>query len=758
MYKKDTLLNHIALVGSYVPRRCGIATFTKDVYDSLKTASEKSAITVLAMDDEKDTYPYPEEVRFQIREQEEGDYPMAAELLNINQVDVTFLQHEYGIFGGRDGNLALNFMRRLRMPIIVTLHTVLEKPTPGQEKILRSIAEIADKLVVMSEKGRQFLLDIYDTPADKIAFIPHGIPDLPFTDSSFFKDQFGLEGRMVMLTFGLLSPGKGIETVLHAMPKLIRRHPGLTYVILGATHPGVLRHEGDAYRNKLERLVEQLDLKDHVTFHNRFVPLDELCRYIGAADLYVTPYLNPAQIASGTLAYACGAGKAVLSTPYWYAEEMLAEDRGILFPFGDSETLAERIDFLLRTPTERDAMRKRAYLYGRKMVWSEVGRQYLKLGEQVVARRREEPRKISPRPAVGADNKAIPRIDLRHVHALTDDTGMYQHAVYTIPDRSHGYCTDDNARALIAVLRHYELRRQDSVLPLAYTYLAFLHSAFDPESLRFRNFLSYDRHWLEKKGSEDSHARAVWALGEAVALAPNESILGYTTRLFNAALPSVEKFSAVRSWSFALIGIHAYLEKFGGDTHVRRLRETLAQRLLRRFRDNASDDWPWCESILTYDNAKIAHSLVLSGKWLEDAEMLETGLRALEWLFTLQTGPEGFLNVIGCDGWFPRGEEPARFDQQPVELMALADAAAEAYIQTGDRRWNRRIRLCLDWFLGRNLMGVPLYDFKTGGCRDGLNPQGANANQGAESTLAWLITLLTVTDIEGRDRLANIPV
>ena len=746
-YDRAFKVRHAAVCGTYLPRKCGIATFTKDLRDALAGVLDEDGLTAVALDDDGGHYCYPRDVRFQIRAPVAADYRTAADMLNINQVDVTFLQHEYGIFGGRDGVLVLELIRRLRMPVVVTLHTVLKDPTRNQARVLREIAEVADRLVVMSHRGREFLTTIYGIPDEKIAFIPHGIPDVPFVDASFYKDQFGLAGRTTILTFGLLAKSKGIEVMLKAMPAIVERHPEVTYVVLGATHPHVLRDEGDAYRSELERMVNDLGLRDHVVFLNRFVTLDELCGYIGAADVYVTPYGNEAQITSGTLAYACGAGKAVVSTPYWYAQELLDEERGLFFPFGDSAALADQVLSLLDNPTERDAMRKRIYMHCRKMVWHEVARGYLEVATQARHDWSINPRQRELAVPSVQTAELIPPIDLRHLRAMTDDTGIYQHAIYTIPDRDHGYCTDDNARALVAALRYYDQTRDDSALPLVSVYLAFLHGAFNTDTQRFRNFMSFDRQWLEESGSEDSHARALWSLGEAVALAPNDGIRGYTTRLFNAALPALEGFNAIRPAAFGLVGIHAYLRRFGGDTEVRRVRAALANRLMEAFQECASDDWPWCEDILTYDNGKLSHALLLAGKWLPDHKMVEMGLRSLRWLFEIQTSEQGYMNPVGCNGWYPRGGTMALFDQQPVEMMSLVDAAAEAYRQTNDTYWVECATRCVEWFLGKNAVGVALYDFKTGGGRDGLTPQGANLNEGAESTLAWLMTAMTAQQL-----------
>lgn len=749
-------LNHVALVGTYVPRRCGIATFTKDLRDALTDVVGTESAFAIAMDDESSPLRYPDDVRFQVRSNQQQDYRVAAELLNINQVDVTIVQHEFGIYGGHDGSMLLTFLRRLRMPSICTLHTVVRQPSKNQEQVLREIADLSDRLVVMSRKGVEFLKTIYKIPEEKIEYIPHGIPDVPFVDPTFFKDQFGLEGRTVLLTFGLLSRNKGIEYMLEALPKVVKKHPDVMYVIQGATHPGVLRTEGDAYRNQLERFVEEKKLRDHVMFQNRFVTIEELCGYIGAADLYVTPYVNVEQITSGTLTYAMGAGKAVVSTPYWYAEEMLADGRGRLTPVRNAEALAEHVIALLDNPIERNSMRKNAYLFCRSMIWKEVARRYAEVATQIIEERRRKPRPLLPVAREMIAVETLPEINLKHLRMMTDDTGIYQHAIYTIPDRHHGYCTDDNARALVAALRYYGLTRDESILPLASTYLAFMHSAFNRSNGRFRNFMSFERRWLEEAGSEDCHARALWALGEAVALAPDDGVLGYTTRLFNDALKASDAFTHPRAWAFTLVGVHMYLRRFSGDTCARRVRDGLAHRLYDAFKKTATAEWPFCEDVVTYDNAELPHALLLSGQWLPAPEMTEQGLRTLRWLLDIQTNPNGHISLIGCDGWYRKGGDRAVFDQQPVEIMSLVDTCAEAYRATGHAQWGDEIRRCLDWFLGKNDVGAPLYDFRTGGCRDGLSPQGANQNEGAEATLAFLISLMTAYEITGSGKIENI--
>ena len=740
----QTGVQTFALLGTYVPRRCGIATFTKDLRDALVAEGERYQTQVVAVDDIPAGYAYPEEVRFQIRAGSIQDYGVAADLLNINQIDVAVIQHEFGIYGGRAGDHVLALMRNLRMPVITTLHTALTEPSPQQAAVMRELTLISDRLVVMCDRAVQILRDVYKTPRSKIAVIPHGIPDVPFVDSAFYKDQFGLEGRTILLTFGLLSPGKGLETAIEALPAIVERHPDVVYVILGAVHPHIFKREGNTYLASLQRLAQKRGVREHVAFHSRYVSLDELCRYLGAADMYLTPYTNKAQIVSGALAYAMGAGKAVISTPYWYAEEMLADGRGRIVPFDDPDALAEAAVALLDNPVQRDAMRKRAYMRCRNMVWKEVARQYILLANDILKERNRNPKPVFCFGAERTDITTLPDIDTSHLRRLTDDTGVLQHAIYAVPDRTHGYCTDDNSRALVAAVNYYDLTGDDSVLDLTNTYLSFLHHAFDADAKRFRNFLSYDRQWLDETLCEDAHGRSIWALGAVVAEAPNDAMLSFASRLFYSAVESVESLRSPRAWAFALIGMHTYLERFSGDAFVRRARATLANRLHEQYVRNASPEWPWCEDSLTYCNARLPHALILSGQWLPDQKMLEQGLRSLEWLVRLQVDESGQVSLIGNNGWLERSGARARFDQQPVDALALVEACAEAYRHTQDPVWRTRAERCFGWFLGNNDTQSVLYDYATGGCRDGLHANGPNLNEGAESTLAWLIALLDI--------------
>jgi len=745
----------IAVIGNYLPRKCGIATYTTNLCNALAPELQSgSRLAVVAMDDIPEGYDYPQRVKFSIRANVQSDYYWAADFLNANRYDVAIIQHEFGIFGGEDGSYILHMLKALRMPVICNLHTVIKEPTHGQAFIIQEISRLSDRLLVMSHKAKELLMDIYNVPGDKITFIPHEIPDAAFGKPGMYNDRFGIKGKDMILTFGLLGPDKGIENMIKAMPPIVLKHPDAVYVILGQTHPHVKEVSGDAYRNSLHQLANQMGISDHIIFRNQFVTDETLIQYLQSAKIYAIPYLKREQITSGTLAYAIGAGAAIVSTPFWYAEEALADGRGRIVPFHDPEAMAREIIALLENDEEREAMRARAYQYGRSMVFREVACRHLDVIAEVQQIRRQLPLDMV---IARQDHKLLeelPEINLSHLKTITDDTAVLQHAIYHVPNLHYGYCTDDNARALIALSLYYSLRKDKTVLPILKKYLAFLHYAFNPETNRFRNFLSYDRRWLDDgTSSEDPHARAIWALGIAVKDAPNNGIRNMAMRLFHDGLPALQEFHSPRSRAFAVVGLDAYLNKYGGDSEVRRLRTHLAGKLFDLFKKNSGADWPWCEDILTYANAKIPQAMVLAGQWIPDPEMFETGTRALEWLLKIQTADDGHLSIIGNAGWYPREGEKANFDQQPIEAMSLIDACCDVYIATGDQRWFQEAQRCLGWFLGRNDLNVPLYDFETGGCCDGLQPDGVNENQGAESTISCLISFLKMYEVMGMHNL-----
>jgi glycosyltransferase involved in cell wall biosynthesis len=733
----------IAFIGNYLPRQCGIATFTTDLCEAIGAEYPDATCIAVPVNDTEEGYAYPPRVRFELTEKDIDSYRRAADFLNINNVDLVSLQFEYGIFGGRAGSYILALLRELRMPIVTTVHTILRDPNGDQRRVLEAVAALSDRLVVMSKRASRLLQEIYGVAPEKIDMIPHGIPDVPFVDPSFHKDLFGVEGKIVLLSFGLLSANKGLENVIASLPAILERYPNVVYLILGATHPHVIQHEGEKYRLALQWLAQEKGVDHNVIFYNRFVSLEELVEFIGAADIYITPYLNAEQIVSGTLAYTMGAGKAVISTPYWYAEEMLADGRGVLVPIKDPAALAAQVITLLDNEAERHAMRKRAYLFGRAMIWPQVARRYMESFDRARAERRHFVPPAFVAKAVDQWPGELPPLKLDHLRHMTDETGMLQHAIFTVPNYREGYTTDDNARALIVSALLEELGH-DEALEFASRYLAFIWYAFNTDTGRFRNFMDYQRHWLEDGGSDDSHGRALWALGTVLGRSNAPAHQNMADRVFEQALPAILETTSPRAWAFALIGIHEYLRRFSGDSQARQVRDDLSGRLLTLYQNQRRDDWRWFENELTYCNAALPQAMLMCGQWIPNHTMTEVGLESLQWLTKVQRDntPGGHFVPIGSNGFYRQGGERARFDQQPVEAQAMVAACLEAYRGTGDQRWRKEARCAFEWFLGRNDLNLPVYDPTTGGCRDGLHPDRANENQGAESTLAFLQALL----------------
>ncbi len=752
------LPNRIAVVGNYLPRRCGIATFTTDLCDALHAEYGTTELLALPVNDSEEGYDYPARVRFELSEDNLASYRQAADFLNFSNVDLVCLQHEYGIFGGRAGGHILELLRRLRMPFVTTLHTVLRQPTPDQRAVMEEIASLSDRLIVMSQQSVEILQEVFHVSAEKIDLIPHGIPDLPFTDPSFYKDAFGTEGKEVLLTFGLLSPNKGIENVIKALPKILSRHSNVVYMVSGITHPHILRREGDKYREYLQNLAKELGVEASVIFRNRFVSPQEMVELIGAADIYITPYKHKAQVVSGTLAYALSAGKAIISTPYLHAIELLDQERGTLVPFDDPEAIATKTVELLDNATARHAMRKRAYLYARDMVWNRVAQKYMKSFERIYNERLRSPRATYSAQNTEKNLDRLPAIKLDHLLRMTDATGMIEHAVFVIPNYPEGYSTDDNARALIVaiLLDAFGAGAPRGCADLASRYLAFLWLAFDPTTKRFRNCLSYERQWQETEGSEDSHGRALWGLGTVLGRSKDAGLRGAAGRMFELAVPAALEFRSPRACAFALLGVLEYLDSFPGDRAALSASDALANRLLNSYCANRTDDWKWFESGLAYSNARLPQALVRAGVRAGNEEMVAAAIEALDWLVALQhCEVRGHFVPIGSQGFYSKTTERARFDQQPVEACAAVSACLQAYRATGKGRWRKEAWSAFNWFLGDNDLQIALYDPATGGCRDGLHPDRANENQGAESTLSFLMALLEMRKLEEADGTEN---
>jgi glycosyltransferase involved in cell wall biosynthesis len=775
LQSKPSQPSRIAVIGNYLPRQCGIATFTTDLCEAISAEYGAARLLALPVNDIESGYDYPSRVRWSLSQDNLQSYQEAADFLNFNNIDMVCLQHEYGIFGGAAGSHILHLLRGLKMPAVTTLHTVLREPDPDQLMVMKEIAELSDRLIVMSQLSSQFLQEIFRVPGSKIDMVPHGVPDLPFLDPNFYKDRFGVEGKAVLLTFGLLSPNKGIENVIQGLPQILSRHKNVVYIVAGATHPHILRRGGDKYRASLQALAKELGVESQVIFHNRFVSPEEMVEFIGAADIYITPYQHEAQVVSGTLAYALGAGKAIISTPYWHAIELLDGGRGALVPFQNPDAIAQRTIELLDTPAIRHAMRKRAYLFAREMIWKRVAQGYMESFSRVRSDRTETPRIQFSARTIQKSLDQLPALNLNHVNALTDATGMLQHAIFTIPNRSEGYTTDDNARALIlAVLLDLlgkeqlgknppgkDLQGQDQRRmnhfgvtewgnpDWAARYLAFLEHAFNAKTNRFRNFLGYDHRWMEDRGSEDSHGRALWALGTVLAQSSSHGLRGAAGRLFEFSLPVVVEFYSPRACAYALLGIQEYLHSYSGDRDAQRVRLALARRVLDMYESIRRPDWHWFEDVVAYGNARLPQAMLLVGAACSDDRMISAGLDSLHWLMeTQRCETNGHFVPVGSQGFYRQGKQKARFDQQPIEAAGAVSACLQAYRVTGDSRWRSEAWSAFNWFLGENDLQVPLYDSVTGGCRDGLHPDRPNENQGAESTLSFLTSLLEMHSLQ----------
>jgi glycosyltransferase involved in cell wall biosynthesis len=734
----------IAFVGGFEPRRCGIATFTHDLCEAVAEAAPLAQCFAGALNDRSDGYKYPPRVRFEILESDLDSYRRAADFLNFNNAEVLCVQHEFGIYGGPAGSHVLAMLKEVRMPVVTTLHTVLQRPDPAQRQVMEELVRRSERLVVMARKGAEILQETYGVAASKVDVIPHGIPDVPFADPDFYKARFGVEGCRVLLTFGLLGPGKGIEHAIGALPEIVRRHPDAVYLILGATHPHLVAREGESYRLGLERLAENLGVREHVVFYNRFVSDEELAEFIGAADIYLTPYLNEAQITSGTLAYVFGAGNAVVSTPYWHAQELLAEGRGILVPFRDPQAIAAGVCEFLDGPERLARTRREAYQFGRETIWPAVARSYLESFRQARAAHNAAPRATVGGWKLGRRSYDLPPLRLDHIMRMSDGTGIFQHATFTVPNFHEGYCTDDNARAFILCNLLEEPGRLDH---LATSYLAFLAAALNHETGRFRNFMSHGREWLEPAGSEDSHGRALWALGVGAGRSRNEGHRRLCVQLFDRGLPVVESFNSPRAWAFTLLGVHELLGSNGDDAKAGDACEILTGKLVTLWHNCATEDWQWFETRATYDNARLSQALMLSGK-ATAGEALEIGLKSLRWLVSMQKTQAGNFRPIGSNGFHEKDGARADFDQQPVESHAMVAACLEAFRITRDPFWSVEAKRAFEWFLGRNDLGLPLYDYATGGCGDGLHHDRVNANQGAESSLAFHLSLAEMNHSE----------
>ncbi|MDB5635274.1 MAG: hypothetical protein JWP51_182 [Bradyrhizobium sp.] len=742
-----TPLRRIAVIGNSLPRRCGIATFTTDLQQAISTSHPNLETCIVAMTDHGQAYNYPPAVAFQIKDDNIEEYVRAADFLNAGRFDTVCLQHEFGIFGGEAGAHVLVLLSRLTMPAITTFHTVLSKPTASQRAVMGRIVDASSKVVVMTNKGHELLRSVYQVPDDKIEVIAHGIPDVAFVGPDAAKDKLGFAGKSVILTFGLLSPNKGIEVVIDAMPSILKRRADVVYVVLGATHPNLVRDQGEAYRESLMARVRELGVEDHVVFLDRFVDQATLLEFISMCDVYVTPYLNEAQMTSGTLAYSFGLGKPVVSTPYWHARDLLTDGRGVLVPFGDAAAIGSEIAELLTDDARRQAMCRRAYAVSRTMTWERTAERYISVFENA---RQGHWLKAFTRSDTGAPeprSPAAPDMQIGHFLSMCDDTGLFQHAVHSVPDRSHGYCVDDNARALLLACALNNPGEQRLSEVLTGRFAAFVQHAWNPDTGRFRNFMGFNRTWLEDRGSEDSHGRTLWALGECARKDASPSRRRWAAALFAQALSTTETFRSPRAWAFTLLGLSAYCAAAPDDLRAQEVRHSLAGRLMSALASVETPDWAWFEEGLAYDNARLPQALMMTGMATQTPGYVDAGLRTLRWLMTQQTTSGGYFRPVGTAGFGEQRQPPRAFDQQPVEATATIAACLTAWQADGDPEWKAMATRAFGWFLGSNDLSVALVDPQTGSCRDGLHPDRANENRGGESVVCYLLGLAEIRQL-----------
>jgi glycosyltransferase involved in cell wall biosynthesis len=717
----------VAIIGTYSPRKCGIATFTHDLQQNLSSQFEDVEFDVVAINDGFAAPNYPAEVKWQIRQDCPADYTATAEQLNRSGVDVISLQHEFGIFGGDSGEYLLLLLRATTIPVVTTLHTLLVNPNRSQRQVMDEIIARSSKLVVMSQKGISILRETYGAPRSKIRLTHHGVHDLPSICKESVQESLGLKNQKVLLTFGLVSPDKGIENAIAAMPDIVKSVPNAVYCVVGETHPHIKRNSGEVYRESLQRRAEELGVGENVKFIDEYVDLEKLGELLAMADVYITPYLKPEQVTSGTLAYALGSGRAIISTPYWYAEELLAEDRGVLVPFNDPASISQAAIHLLTDDAFRKEIRANAFEYGRQMAWHSVANEYFRTFSGTLER-----------PAASLDSRPF---SLRHLGALTDCTGILQHATFDIPNRDEWYCIDDNARGLLLAAKLASIAPPDleAVQSLRDRYFSFVVHAFNPANGRFRNFMSYDRQWLEEAGSEDSHGRAIWALGQFVADTPFAGASHLASDLLRRSLPALAEFTSPRAWAYAMLGLVGLLNAGENDYEIVGTAATLSEKLHRLLVKTRTDDWLWFEDVLSYENARLPQALMLGGAWLARSDMVDEAEDALHWLDSVQRSPDGRFEPVGSDHPYLRGGPRPRFAQQPVDVLASVSAYIAAAGVTRDPTWLEKARRAYAWFLGKNVLSARVFDPETGAGFDGLDAKGVNQNRGAESTLSYLL-------------------
>jgi len=718
----------IAYLATYPPRECGIATFTHDLVSTInKKFNPRAKAEIIAMNDESSLYNYGDEVKYQINQADVEDYiNVAKNINNDNEIGLVNVQHEFGLFGGDYGEYLIPFLESLNKPVITTFHSVVPNPDKKQKKVVRAIAERTKAMIVMADSAIDILEKDYGLNKNKIHKIHHGVPDISINfDKEKLKEELRLEGKFVLLTFGMLNRGKGIEYAIKALPEVVKQNPDIIYVVVGETHPQVRKHEGESYRNELTELVEELGLKNHVKFYNKYLSLNEIIKFLQAADIYITPSLDPNQIVSGTLAYALSSGTPIIATKYAHAKELISGNRGMLVDFKDHEQIEQAINFLVKNKRLRDEMGNNAYEYGRNMVWSKVASDYMNVFQKTTKTKRIK--------------YIVPNINLAHLKKMTDTTGIIQHAKHSVPDRNTGYTLDDNARALIAAAKYYDLNKDEDTLNLISTYLAFIKYS-QKDNGNFQTTLTYEHDFVNEPESEDSYGRAIWACGTLINSSVYDNIKHNAKFIMDNSLKIFDKIKSPRAIAFMILGLCEYHKRYKyKDLHEKI--KILADKLVELYKNESLKDWRWFEPYLTYSNGVLSEALFNAYNIVKDEKYLSIAVESLDFLKEITIIKKRAV-LIGHNGWYRKNGKRALYDQQPVDACSLVRAFLASYKVIKKRSYYNDAIVSFEWFLGKNSLNRRIYDDITGGCFDGLNPKEINLNQGAESTISYLMARL----------------
>ncbi len=736
----------IAVIGNYPPRKCGIATFTENFVESLLNVKDTitlsyNEIDVFAMNDRVKGYDYPEIVKQGVRQNNIDDYYDVVKIINQGDYDFCHIQHEFGIFGGQSGLFVNVFLTQIKIPVFITLHTVLKSYNFHQQRIMENIELFSTRIIVMSQLARKILITDHHITTERILVIQHGAPVFKTFDRIEAKKALGWSDYTILMTFGLIGRSKGLETAIKALPQACKIFPEIRYVILGKTHPHIIEHEGEIYREYLSQLATDLGVNENVIFLDKYVNEPELTNYLQACDIYLTPYLNEAQISSGTLAYAVCSGAAVISTPYWHATELLADGRGLFFGFREHEELDKLIINLLSNPKQLKSTQEAAYNYGKTISWPIIGAESHMHFRYIIDNHVIKFKKIED-----LFLERIPEFSLAHFNSLSDSTGIMQHASYTVPDLNHGYCTDDNARALIMAVKQNRLSQSADSEALITKFLSFIHY-MQLENGFFINMLSYSRQHLQNNLSEDSFGRALWALGYTVRFAPLQNQREFANEMFLKAVQYFEKLNDLRGIANTIIGLFYYLKANPDNLSLQIMLEKFLQKMYNSYIAIADKNWQWYEHKLSYDNAILPLAMFLGATYIKNPEYLNVASKSINFLekFSFKNN---HLSLIGNDNWMEKGQTKSLFGQQPVDAMAMVLLYQCLYRLTGDTIYKTKLEIAFSWFLGNNDLYMSLYDKQTKGCADGLFEDNVNLNQGGESLLAWLIAYLTYLSVD----------